>query len=173
VTEVSRIGESEWDVWRSFYAMRRRLDHALEVQLQRDSGISRPDFEILIALFNAPDRRLRVRELISTIGWEKSRVSHQVTRMEKRGLVTKFECDSDRRGSWVELTSTGRKVILGAMREHSDTIKRYFFDALSPDELAVIGTASASIISAIEPTPCDASLALDNVEPAGSSTVAE
>ena len=89
---MSEVTEEEWAVWRTFYAMRRQLDRALEDQLQRDAGISGADYEILLALFTSRDRRLRSRDLVDRIGWEKSRISHQVTRMESRGLVERSEC---------------------------------------------------------------------------------
>jgi len=155
MTEVSSISEEEWDVWRSFYAMRRQLDHALERQLQADGDISRPEFEILLAIFESESKQLRARDLVTAVGWEKSRISHQVTRMERRGLVERRECDSDARGRWVGLTHDGRRAVLGSMRDHAATIRRYFFDVLSPDELRAIGTASKSVLDAIEPPECE------------------
>jgi DNA-binding MarR family transcriptional regulator len=154
MTEVSRISEAEWDVWRTFYAMRRQLDLALEQQLQRDAGISRPDFEVLIAVFEAPGRTFRIGELGERLGWEKSRVSHQVSRMEKRGLVLRRVCDSDGRGSWVDLTPAGSRAVLGSMRDHAATIRRYFFDVLTDDEVGVIGAASHRVLDAIDPPAC-------------------
>jgi DNA-binding MarR family transcriptional regulator len=77
---------------------------------------------------------LRARELAETLSWEKSRVSHQVTRMEKRQLVERRECDTDLRGSWVGLTADGKRAVLGTMREHSASIRRYFLDVLTPAE---------------------------------------
>ena len=82
---ADQLTDDDWAVWDSFYSMRRRLDRALEVRLQRESGVSAPEYEILAGLGRSADRRLRVRDIAEQIGWEKSRVSHQVTRMEKRG----------------------------------------------------------------------------------------
>ena len=92
MSEVSDISEADWSVWRSFVMMRRQLDRALEHRLQEDAGISGPDFEILLSLFKAPDNQLRARDLVELLGWEKSRVSHQVTRMVARGLVEREVC---------------------------------------------------------------------------------
>lgn len=156
VTPVSAISPAEWDAWRAFYAMRRRLDRTLERQLQHDSDISAPDYEVLLAIFTAPDRHIRTRELTRELDWETSRVSHQVTRMEKRGLVERTECDSDGRGSWIGLTPAGSRAVLGAMREHAASIRRYFFDVLSPEELATLAAASSRVLEALEPTTdCD------------------
>ncbi len=152
MSEVSEVSEQEWAVWRKFYAMRRQLDRALEDQLQRDAGISAPDYEILLALFESPDRRLRSRDLAERIAWEKSRISHQVTRMESRGLVERTECEDDLRGTWIGLTTDGRRAVLGAMREHTAAIRRLFFDVLTDDELDGLGGASDRVLQAISST---------------------
>lgn len=154
MSEVSEVSEEEWAVWRKFYAMRRQLDRALEDQLQRDAGISAPDYEILLSLFESPQRRLRSRDLSERIGWEKSRISHQVTRMESRGLVERSECEDDLRGTWIGLTSDGRRAVLGAMRKHTSTIRELFFDVLTDDEKAALGSASDRVLEAINPPAC-------------------
>jgi DNA-binding MarR family transcriptional regulator len=150
-TASPAVSSEEWQTWRSFRQMRRRLDLALERQLQKHSGISEPDYSILIMLFESPERQLRANELGAFLGWEKSRVSHQVSRMEKRGLVERRECDTDARGTWVTMTPAGTRAVLGAMREHAASLRRYFFDALTPDELAVLQSASAKVLDALEP----------------------
>lgn len=153
MSEVSEVSEEEWAVWRKFYAMRRQLDRALEDQLQRDAGISAPDYEILLSLFESPQRRLRSRALSERIGWEKSRISHQVTRMESRGLVERSECEDDLRGTWIGLTSDGRRAVLGAMRKHTTAIRELFFDVLTDDEKTALGNASDRVLEAINPHP--------------------
>jgi len=155
MSEVSSITEKEWGVWRAFYVMHRQLDLALERQLQHDSKISAPDYEILLALFESPGRQLRPRELGIGLGWEKSRLSHQVTRMVSRGLVERSECETDARGTLIEITAEGRRTILGAMREHAVTVRRLFFDVLSDEEQAVLEAVSTRIVDAIEPQECD------------------
>jgi DNA-binding MarR family transcriptional regulator len=150
-----QISEQEWAVWRRFYAMRRQLDRALEQQLQGDSGISGPDYEILVALFDAPDRKLRARELAEIIGWEKSRISHQVSRMETRGLVERTECETDLRGTWIGMTNEGKRTIFRAMRNHNETIRQYFFDVLGADEQALLHDASNKVLEAINPEACE------------------
>ena len=150
-TASPAVTAQEWQVWRSFRLMRRRLDLALERQLQDSSGISEPDYSILIMLFESPDRQLRANELGAFLGWEKSRVSHQVSRMEKRGLVERRECDTDARGTWVSMTADGTRAVLGAMREHAASLRRYFFDVLTPEELAAFHTASTKVLDALEP----------------------
>jgi DNA-binding MarR family transcriptional regulator len=155
MSAVSEVSAEEWQVWRTFYAMRRQLDRALENQLQTDAGISSPDYEILLAIFESPGRQLRSRDLAELIGWEKSRISHQVTRMVSRGLLERRECEDDLRGTWVGITPDGRRAALGAMRKHVSTIRSIFFDALSPEELAALSSASVKVLEAIDPPICD------------------
>ncbi len=147
--ESPALSGAEAETWASFYAMRRRLDRALDLQLQRDSGLSASEYEVLQAVSLAPDRQLRIKEIAGAIGWEKSRVSHLVTRMEKRGFVSRTECPSDARGSWIGLTASGRRSILGAMRGHSEAIRRYFFDVLTAEDATVIEALSGRVVEAI------------------------
>lgn len=149
MTERPALSDDELSVWRSFYAMRRTLDRALDLQLQRDSNLSSSEYEVLLAINVAPERRLRISEIAATIGWEKSRVSHLVTRMEKRGLVDRTRCDSDLRSTWIGLTADGRRAVLGGLRGHSAAIRRYFFDVLEGDEGEQLSALSSRVIGAI------------------------
>ena len=155
MTEVSSISEDEWDVWRAFHAMRSQLDLVLDRRLQQDAGISAQDYGILLTLFEAPGNQLRARELGDLLGWEKSRLSHQVTRMESRGLVKRSTCDSDARGTWIEITAEGRRTLLGAMRDHALTIRRLFFDVLSDADQSMLKAVSARVLERIDPPICD------------------
>lgn len=148
------VTPEEWQAWRSFIMMRSQLDLALERSLQQNAGISGADYSVLITLFEAPCKRLRANELGAALAWEKSRVSHQVSRMEKRELVERRECDTDARGTWVGMTSAGSLAVLGAMRDHATSLRRYFFDALTPHELETILSASSKIIDVLEPENC-------------------
>lgn len=150
----SVVSQEEWDVWRTFHSMRRKLDLALERQLQRDADISAADYGILLALFEAPGKQLRGRDLGERLAWEKSRISHQVSRMEKRGLLERRECETDLRGSWIGLTNDGTRAVLGAMRDHAATLRRYFFDVLDPAELEAFKAVSNRVIDVIEPELC-------------------
>jgi len=155
MSEVSSVSEDEWDVWRAFFQMRRHLDLALDRQLHRDAGISAQDYEILLALFRSPDKQLRARELGGLLGWEKSRLSHQVTRMERRGLVARTDCDTDARGTWIVITAEGSRATLGAMRDHALSIRSLFFDVLTDEELKVIKDVSGRVLDAIDPPSCE------------------
>jgi DNA-binding MarR family transcriptional regulator len=148
--EDSDVSAEEWDVWRTFFRMRRQLDLALERQLQHDADLSAPEYEVLITLFESPNRQLRVRELGARVGWERSRVSHQITRMERRGLVERTDCDTDARGTWIGLTPDGRRAVLGSMRDHARALRRSFFDVLSTEEQTLLLGISRRVLDAVE-----------------------
>lgn len=125
-------------MWQAYLHMNQHLYAFLEQQLVRDSGLSGPDYKVLHPLSEAPDGLLRARELGTEIGWDRSRLSHHLRRMEKRGLVTREECAEDGRGLMVRLTHAGRKAIKGAAPQHVKNVQRYFFDLLSEEELETL-----------------------------------
>ncbi len=153
-TAEPAVSAREWDTWRIFLEMRTHLDRELERQLQRDAGLSSADYGILNTLSKAKDRRLRGRDLGELLAWEKSRVSHQVSRMEARGLVDRQECPEDARGTWIGITPEGRRTLLRATRDHGATLRKYFFDVLEPDELDLLARISKRVLGAIDPPAC-------------------
>lgn len=155
MSTVPEVSEDDWGLWRAFVTMHRHLARELDRQLQRDAGISQADFSVLGRLSEAPDRKLRTGELAELLAWEKSRVSHQVARMESRGLLERTECDTDGRGTWVGVTAEGRRTLLAATRDHAAAIRGLFLDELSDDEKAAIDDVSRRVLDRINPAACD------------------
>ena len=155
MSTVSEVSAADWELWRSFRSMGEQLGRELDRQLQRDSGISQADYGILVSLFEAPERQLRTGELGELLAWEKSRVSHQVARMEARGLVKRVECESDGRGTWVTLQPDGTRALLGAMREHAAAIRDLFLEQLEDDEKEVLRTAAQRVLLKLNPEACE------------------
>lgn len=89
----------------------RQLNAVVEEELRKSAGVSLPEFNILSALGAAPERRARAGDLGHMLAWEKSRLSHQVSRMERKGLIERVLCDSDQRGTWVALTDAGAAAV--------------------------------------------------------------
>jgi DNA-binding MarR family transcriptional regulator len=148
------VTTQEWEVWRAFSRMQIQLQRALGDRLEANAGISSPDYVVLLVLFEAPERRLRASRIADLIAWEKSRLSHQLTRMEQRGLVRRQDCDDDLRGKWVVLTNDGRRAVLKAMRDHNAAIREYFFDVVDEQEQAVLERISNRVLGAIDPAVC-------------------
>lgn len=153
-TAAPVVTDEEWAAWRAFNRMRIQLDRVLADRLEANAGISSSDYVVLLVLFEAEDRRLRAARMAGLLAWEKSRLSHQLTRMEQRGLVRREDCDDDLRGKWVVLTNDGRRAVLKAMRDHNRAIREYFFDVVSDEEQAVLQRISNRVLSAIDPEIC-------------------
>jgi DNA-binding MarR family transcriptional regulator len=139
MSTVSEVSPEEWDLWRDYFRGGRELVAALDRRLQADAGISHPEYLLMLSLWNSPDHSLRTGELAEELSWEKSRVSHQVARMEARGLVERRECETDARGVWVVLTADGSRLLLRATRDHTDAIREWFFELMSDEEKRVLG----------------------------------
>jgi DNA-binding MarR family transcriptional regulator len=150
VPEIRWLDEREERAWRALEFMQMRLESELARQLATESGLSYPDYLVLIALTDQPDGRLRLFELGAVLGWEKSRLSHHVTRMANRGLVEKETCDSDRRGAFVVVTDKGREEIAAAAPGHVRTVRRLFIDLLTADELDTFADAAERVLAGMD-----------------------
>ncbi|MFM9877026.1 MAG: MarR family winged helix-turn-helix transcriptional regulator [Rhodoglobus sp.] len=148
---MNAIAGDERELWRAFLVMRHQLELTLERRLHADSGISSADFEILSSLSEEPTARLRAGRIADLIGWEKSRVSHQLGRMEQRGLVKRVECGDDARGVWVVLTADGSQAVANAARDHAEAIREYFLDVLDEEHKLALLTASRRVLDVINP----------------------
>src|SRR5947208_3874502 len=129
------LDERQQRVWQNYLHLNQDLISVLEQQLTRESGLSGADYRVLVPLSEAPGGRVRARDLGAEIGWDRSRLSHHLSRMENRGLVTREECAEDARGLMVRLTKAGRRAIEDAAPEHAEAVRRYFFDQLSKSEI--------------------------------------
>jgi DNA-binding MarR family transcriptional regulator len=138
VAEPRWLDERQQHVWQAYLHLNQHLYACLEQQLTRDSGLSAADYKVLHPLSEAPGGLLRARDLGTEIGWDRSRLSHHLRRMEKRGLVVREECEEDARGLMVRLTDGGRRAIDDAAPAHVETVQRYFFDLVSDEELATL-----------------------------------
>src|SRR3984893_12287077 len=117
------LDEREARLWRSLLRLNQELPSVLEDQITRDAGLSGADYAVLVPLSESPDGMLRARELGREILWDRSRLSHHVSRMEKRGLVAREECAEDGRGAMVRLTEAGRAAIEGAAPEDGPPVR--------------------------------------------------
>jgi DNA-binding MarR family transcriptional regulator len=128
------LSEDEQRAWRTtlytFMLLRRQMDRDLQPY-----GISLNDYEILVVLSEAPGRRLRMTELADATVQSRSRLSHQITRMEARDMVRREECEGDKRGTWTVLTDHGQKTIERLAPYHVDGVRRHFLDRMTSAQL--------------------------------------
>lgn len=148
MTETQGLDDDELAAWRSFVEMRHLLERHLVWHLQREFGLSDSDFEVLVNLSEAPGERLRAFELGRATQWEKSRLSHHLSRMEKRGLVRRE--DSDARYPDVVLTDAGRDAIAASAPANAARVRELFVDVVGPERLAALRSASDDVIAALE-----------------------
>ncbi|HEX3680872.1 MAG TPA: MarR family transcriptional regulator, partial [Galbitalea sp.] len=116
-----------------------------------DSGLSTGDYAVLLSLSEAPGHRVRSSELAAVIGWERSRLSHHLGRMEQRGLIRRDDCLTDNRGAEAVLTPEGAAAFRRASPPHLHAIQELFVSALTPDQLEAVTEISAALASHLEP----------------------
>ncbi|HLU42436.1 MAG TPA: MarR family transcriptional regulator [Microthrixaceae bacterium] len=148
--QVRWLDEREQRAWRGLIRMQAQLDAHLRRSLVRDSGLSDADYDVLVHLSEAPEDRLRIFELVRALQWEKSRLSHQLRRMEQRGLLERSECPTDGRGAFVSLTPEGRAAIEAAAPRHVAEVRRHFVDVLTPEQLDVLGDIAEAVLESLQ-----------------------
>ena len=152
MAEPGWLDQREAHVWQAYRDLQRELRNALDRQLVGDAGLSGAEYALLVPLSEAPGGRLRARDLGGMVGWDRSRISHQLSRMEHRGLVTREPCPDDARGSIVRLTPAGRSAIEAAAPNHVATVRRFFLDPLSDDELDTLATLFDRLLAGLADT---------------------
>lgn len=152
MTETRWLTEAEQRAWRGYIAMQAQLTAQLARELQAGSELSHSDFAVLVCLTDVPERRVRVLELARELQWEKSRLSHHLGRMQRRGLVAREECPSDARGAFIVLTDAGRAAIEAAAPQHVESVRRLVFDALTPEQVDTLATIAEAVLARLNDT---------------------
>nr|VDG63930.1 MarR family transcriptional regulator [Streptococcus thermophilus] len=132
------LTNDEQDLWRLMLQAARKIDRVMEDTLLCSAQLSSSEFAVLAALSEVDEECLRLRDLCSVLDWDRSRTSHQITRMERRELVTKEKSPGDARGVLVCLTETGRESLLRAVPDHVESVRRIVFDHLNTDDAPVL-----------------------------------
>lgn len=148
-----RLTEEQLRIWRDYIETADKLRSELGRRLQQDSDLSTGDYAVMLALSEAENRRLRSSELATVIGWERSRLSHHLGRMEKRGLIRREECAIDTRGAEIVLTPAGFEAFRRATGPHLRAVDELFVSALSDDELAAAGVLTTALRAHLEQKP--------------------
>jgi DNA-binding MarR family transcriptional regulator len=135
-------------VWRNYLSMVTRLQTAMNRQLQADCGLSLADYDVLVAL--SEQGELRVYELAEELGWEQSRLSHQLARMLPRGLVSRRGSEQDKRVASVEITTAGSAALTAAAPGHVALVRSVLFDGMTADQLRAFEELTSTALARLE-----------------------
>jgi len=141
------LTQDEWDLWRDWMEAQRALNREIDRALQAEFGISKAEFSILLTLSRGVKPALRVVDIGAALGWEKSRISHLLKRMEARGLVERVEDGAPGRRTGVKATNSGRDLSARAVKGHARNIRRYFFSAVTSEQASAIHAWSKHMVS--------------------------
>ncbi|WP_349827488.1 MarR family winged helix-turn-helix transcriptional regulator [Brevibacterium litoralis] len=138
------------DAWRAYFETGQRLVDRIEDELKAETGMTLSDFNLLLVLVEAPDRRLRMNELARRIVFSAPRLTYRVQVLGKKGWVEKQDCPEDKRAHYVALTPHGMEEYLRAGAVQRRLIGRYFESALGPGDAAEVQRISRAIADRLD-----------------------
>jgi DNA-binding MarR family transcriptional regulator len=144
--------------------MRALLDLQITRDLARDSGLSDADYDVLSSVSESAGHSLRLGDLAADVLWSKSRLSHHVARMERRGLVARQDCPSDGRGAILTLTAAGWQAITDATPQHVASVRRHLIDLLTAEQIRALGDLSEAVVAHLDGVPAAPDAAPDAAE---------
>jgi DNA-binding MarR family transcriptional regulator len=147
------LSASEQEAWRGLLRSSAQIQAALNHQLQEEYGLSSPDYAVLVVLAEAEEGRLRLYEIAEELAWERSRISHHLTRMARRGLIERRECPTDARGAFAVITEDGRRALEGAAPAHAEQVRALVFDALDETDVADLARITGRMLTHIRGLP--------------------
>jgi DNA-binding MarR family transcriptional regulator len=150
---VPWLDSRERRAWLSYRRMRTLLDLQLARDLNRDSGLSEPDYDVLSTLSEIPGSRWRAGDLAARLSWSTSRLTHHTTRMQARGLVAREASPEDGRGAVVCLTDLGWAVLREAAPPHLRSVRAHFIDLLTADEIDTLAAISEKVVARLAGLP--------------------
>jgi DNA-binding MarR family transcriptional regulator len=145
-TEPNWLSPREDRAWRAFIHAHHRLGVRLNQLQLRDFGLTNADYELLAVLSGHPTGQIPAQEACALLSWEKSRLSHQVRRLQGQGLVTREPNPADGRSSVICLLPAGRRAIEDAAPRHVDNVRRLFIDLFSPAELDMLAALHQRVL---------------------------
>jgi DNA-binding MarR family transcriptional regulator len=133
------LDPEEWESWGALMMLHRSVLQSLDVELRRAHGLAVTEFDVLVTLFNAPDRRLRMSDLADRVLLSPAGTTHLVTRLERDRLVRREVDLTDRRKWFTVLTDEGDCALQAARRTHNDVLRQTLFRATSPTDRRTLG----------------------------------
>ncbi|MCI3241137.1 MULTISPECIES: MarR family winged helix-turn-helix transcriptional regulator [Streptomyces] len=152
------LSDDEQRIWRSYLHATTLLEDHLDRQLQRDAGMPHIYYGLLVALAEAPQRRLRMTELAMQSKITRSRLSHAIARLEKNGWVRREDCPSDKRGQFAVLTDAGAEVLARTAPGHVAAVRQALFERLSPEQQKALGEIMQIVAEGLQPGDAGADL---------------
>jgi DNA-binding MarR family transcriptional regulator len=143
------LTEAQQHDWRAFVSILSLLPDQFSRDLQDSEGLTLADYEIFVRLSDSPERSLRMSELADVTLASRSRLTHQIDRLEKSGFVLRKPCEDDKRGSWAVLTDKGWEKLVSAAPNHVESVRRHLVDVLTDDEFKTLGSICRKIIEAL------------------------
>lgn len=147
--EVRWLSLQQQEHWRAYLTGTARLTEALGRQLERDSGLSISEYEVLVRLSEAPGRTLRMSLLADELAHSRSRITHTVRRLEAGGLVERQACEADGRGVNCAMTDVGYARLEAAAPGHVRAVRAHLVDVLTDDQLRALGEAMGAVRDAL------------------------
>jgi DNA-binding MarR family transcriptional regulator len=147
------LDDAEMRAWLGYRRMRLLLDLQVSRDLAENSRLSEADYDVLSNLSGTDGHRQRLSELSAHMRWSKSRLSHHLTRMQQRGLVTREDHPSDGRGAVIMLTDAGWQAIRDAAPRHVESVRRHFIDRLTDEQIRVLGDIADAVVEHLDDVP--------------------
>ncbi len=142
------------EAWVSFLRAHAAVTRALSADLQREHGLTLNDYEVLLHLANAPDRRLKRVELVERLLLTASGITRLLDGLQRAGYVDKSSCPSDARVTYAVLTDAGLEKLREAASTHCAGVDRRFSDRFDEAELAQLATLLGRLTESSEPASC-------------------
>ena len=153
MTSEGPLTERQLRAWMNFLRASHLLDQRVERQLKADGGLSHPEFEILVSLDSQPEDQMRMSDLARRVVVSKSRLTYQVDRLERAGLVRRSVCPHDGRVVNASLTDAGREILAQVRPGHRGTVREYLIDLLTDDELDVLQDTLGRVVDRLGGRP--------------------
>ena len=138
------LSSGQQKVWRAWLDAVARIDSHLD-EVLRPFGLDLGEYEILVRLSEAPERRMRMSDLADAARQSRSRLTHTVARMEKKGLLHRVPCANDRRGVIAILTDEGFDLLETAAPAHVDSVREVLVDVVDPADFEALGRAMDAV----------------------------
>lgn len=148
------LSDDEQRSWRALLWGTARFAERMTTGLA-STGLTLDDYEVLVELSEAPDRRLRMSDLAEFRVCSRSRLTHHIGRLETRGFVERMTCNQDRRGTWAQITDAGFAILESAAPHHVNLVRESLLDLMSEEEFAVVGEVFERVLIKLHPSDID------------------